>query len=78
MPYKSTKEISDNVRKILPKHAEDIYKEAYNSAWKQYDLPKEREGGRSREETAHAVAWSAVKKVYVKDKKTGKWVKKKD
>ena len=50
---------------------------AFNSAWEQYDRPEERRGERSREETAHAVAWSAVEQKYAKDSKTGKWAEKK-
>jgi cation transport regulator len=59
----------------LPKHAQEIYKEAYNSAWDQYDEPEEHRGDASREETAHRVAWSAVKKVYEKNANE-EWVKK--
>ncbi|KIG18721.1 Cation transport regulator chaB [Enhygromyxa salina] len=59
----------------LPAHAQDIYREAFNSAWDQY---KEREDRRdaddSREETAHKVAWAAVKKKYEKPKDSSeKW-----
>lgn len=77
MPYKQLHELPDNVKDNLPRHAQEIYKEAFNSAWKQYDEPEERQGDRSREETAHAVAWSAVKKEYEKNN-GGKWVKKND
>ena len=49
---------------------------AYNSAWDQYDEPEERRGDSSREETAHRVAWSAVKNKYEKDDETGKWKEK--
>lgn len=62
MPYESINELPENVRSVLPGHAQGIYKEAYNSAHKQYDTPEERQGDASREETAHRVAWSAVKK----------------
>lgn len=75
MPYDSVKELPDSVRDNLPKHAQEIYKEAYNSAWDQYDKPEERRGDASREETAHKVAWSAVKKEYEKGD-DGKWRKK--
>ena len=47
-------------------------KEAYNSAYKEYAQGSARKGGRTREETAHAVAWSAVKKKYKKGQ-DGKW-----
>jgi cation transport regulator len=65
MPYRHNNELPDSVKDNLPEHAQDIYREAYNSAWDQYD---------QNEETAHAVAWSAVKKVYQKNSE-GEWVK---
>lgn len=76
MPYKNTKELPGSVRDNLPEHAQEIYKEAFNSAWEQYDQPEERHGDASREETAHKVAWAAVKKIYEKDEKSGKWTHK--
>jgi cation transport regulator len=77
MPYDRINELPESVRNVLPKHAQEIYKEAYNSAWDQYDRPEERRGDATREETAHRVAWSAVKKQYEKNEETGKWRKKK-
>lgn len=62
MPYAATNELPEGVRNVLPKHAQEIYKEAFNSAFDQYDEPEERRNDDSREETAHKVAWSAVKK----------------
>lgn len=50
--------------------------EAYNSAWDEYKKPEDRRGDASREETAHRVAWAAVKKKY--EKKGDKWVRKDD
>jgi cation transport regulator len=73
MPYRSVRELPESVRDNLPKHAQEIYQEAFNSAWEQYDEPEERRGGASREETAHKVAWAAVKKKYEKDEGSGKW-----
>jgi cation transport regulator len=73
MPYKSVSELPDSVKDNLPKHAQEIYMEAFNSAWDQYDEPEERRGDASREETAHKVAWAAVKKKYEKDDDSGKW-----
>ncbi len=75
MPYKNKKELPKRVTNNLPSHAEDIYKEAFNSAWKQYDTPEERRDSASREEVSHKVAWSAVKKTYKKDEE-GEWIKK--
>jgi cation transport regulator len=67
MPYTSKSELPESVKNVLPDHAQEIYVEAYNSAWDQYDEPAERRGDSSREETAHRVAWSAVKNKYQKD-----------
>ncbi len=76
MPYKKVSDLPDNVRENLPDHAQEIYKEAFNSAWDQYDQPEERHGDATREETAHKVAWSAVKNDYEKDEKSGRWKRK--
>ena len=67
MPYDRLKDLPQGVRDNLPKHAQEIYKEAFNSAWEEYDHDEER---------AHRVAWSAVKKKYEKDEKTGDWERK--
>lgn len=75
MPYQKLSDLPEQVRDNLPKHAQEIYKEAYNSAWEQYDRPEERRGDASREETAHRVAWAAVKQSYEKND-NDKWVKK--
>ncbi|RYX78332.1 putative cation transport regulator ChaB [bacterium] len=66
MPYNNNSDLPDNVRNVLPKHAQDIYKEAFNSAWNEYKDPKDRHGNSDREEVAHRVAWSAVKSQYKK------------
>jgi cation transport regulator len=66
MPYASNADLPDNIRHILPKHAQDIYRAAFNNAFESY-----RDSAR-REEIAHRVAWAAVKKVYVK--RGGMWV----
>lgn len=76
MPYRSKSDLPENVRNVLPVHAQEIYLEAFNSAWEQYDEPEERRGDSSREETAHRVAWSAVKKKYEKDDQSGRWMEK--
>jgi cation transport regulator len=60
MPYLTNADLPDSIRFRLPEHAQDIYREAFNSAWDRYG---EREPHR-REEIAHRVAWSAVKKKY--------------
>lgn len=75
MPYKTINELPDSVSNVLPKHAQDIYKEAFNSAYDQYDSPEERRGDADQEETAHRVAWSAVKKAGYSKGDDGKWHK---
>lgn len=76
MPFEQLSDLPDSVQNVLPKHGQEIYRAAFNSAWQQYDQPSERRAGRSREETAHAVAWSAVEQKYTKDARTGKWIAK--
>jgi cation transport regulator len=67
VPYDNLSDLPDSVRNNLPKHAQEIYKEAYNSAEDQY----------GEESRAHRVAWSAVENKYEKNDK-GNWVEKKD
>lgn len=66
MPYDNRDELPDNVRNVLPQHAQKIYQEAFNSAWDEYSNPDDRRGHESREEAAHRVAWAAVKSKYEK------------
>jgi len=73
MPYQSTSDLPDSVKNVLPKHAQEIYKEAFNAAWDEYADSSDRRGDSSREETAHRVAWAAVKKKYEKNESSGKW-----
>jgi cation transport regulator len=66
MPYKTLFELPDSVKHVLPLHAQEIYLAAFNHAWEEYKEPHKRATHASREETAHKVAWAAVKKKYVK------------
>jgi len=77
MPYKNLSDLPDSVRDNLPKHAQEIYQAAFNSAWDQYADASDRHGDDTREETAHKVAWAAVKNIYEKND-NGRWVKKDD
>ncbi len=77
----SSSALSARTRKAidtLPSHAQKIYSKAHKNALKQYASPSKRRGGKgqSKEQVAHRVAWSAVKKEY--KKKGDKWVSKKD
>ena len=64
MPYSGRTELPESVRNVLPAHAQDIYKEAFNHAWDEYDKDEER---------AHRVAWGAVERSYHKNDE-GHWV----
>jgi cation transport regulator len=77
---KTTSALSARTKKAidtLPSHAQKIYSKAHKNALKQYENPSKRRGGKrqSKEQVAHKVAWSAVKKEY--KKKGDKWVPKK-
>lgn len=74
MPYQSKADLPESVRHVLPAHAQEIYREAFNHAWKEYADPDERRDDASREEVSHRVAWAAVKKKYTK--KGEHWVAK--
>ncbi|MEX6502292.1 ChaB family protein [Pseudomonas zhanjiangensis] len=75
MPYGSCEELPAPVRDNLPRHAQEIYRKAFNSAWEQYRDADDRRGEDSREAVAHKVAWAAVKAVYEKND-AGDWVEK--
>jgi cation transport regulator len=75
MPYESNQNLPEQVKNNLPEHAQDIYREAYNSAWDDYKDPEKRRGDSGHEATAHKVAWSAVETKYKKNE-SGNWVQK--
>lgn len=62
MPYASNDDLPPAIRSHLPPHAQEIFRAAFNNAWKRYG---ERDPKR-REEIAHRIAWSAVKRQYRK------------
>ena len=74
MPYDRNADLPQQVRDNLPGKAQEIYRKAFNNAWDQYADPEDRRGDASREETAHRVAWAAVKESY--EKQGERWVKK--
>jgi cation transport regulator len=69
MPYEQLQELPETVREHLPKHGQEIYRSAFNSAWDEYNHDEDR---------AHRVAWAAVKKVYEKDEQSGRWQRRSD
>lgn len=66
MPYARNADLPEPIRASLPRHAQDIYRAAFNNAFASYA-----EGSR-QEEIAHRVAWAAVKRRYVK--RDTRWV----
>lgn len=75
MPYKTIRQLPNSVRDNLPEHAQEIYKEAFNSTWEEYKDPSDRQGDDSREEVVCKVAWNAMKQKYEKYE-NGDWTQK--
>lgn len=69
MPYATNSDLPARVRKVLPRHAQDIYRAAFNSAYQRY--------GAARESVAHRIAWAAIKRRYIK-RTAAFWVARKD
>ena len=66
MPYRVNDDLPLSVRKHLPEHAQDIYREAFNHAYAAHA------GEAGREQRAHMIDWAAVKRSYVKN--DGMWM----
>jgi cation transport regulator len=64
MPYESNDDLPPSVRHVLPPHAQDIYRAAFNDAYDRY--------GPGDESRAHRIAWAAVKRRY--EKIGGRWI----
>ena len=69
MVYKQRSDLPEGITNNLPKHAQDIYIEAFNSAHQQHEEEDDVESA------SHRIAWSAVKQVYEKND-NGNWHKK--
>jgi cation transport regulator len=76
MPYNKIEDLPESIRANLPEHAQHIFLETYNNAWDKYSKPEDRRGASSQEETAMKIVWSAVKKDYEKNEKSGRWERK--
>ena len=61
MPYATIDDLPPSVRH-LPRHAQEIFRAAFNAAWRSY---AERDP-QTQEEIAFRVAWAAVTKRYRK------------
>ncbi|MEX2648593.1 MAG: ChaB family protein [Alphaproteobacteria bacterium] len=66
MPYRSNDDLPPSIRERLPPHAQDIFRAAFNSAWRQHA------GEDGLEQTAHRIAWAAVRRRYRKS--VDEWV----
>jgi cation transport regulator len=64
MPYASNADLPATIRKNLPRHAQDIFRAAFNDAFERYEHSDER---------AFRIAWAAVKRRYVR-RGAGIWV----
>jgi cation transport regulator len=73
MPYRTVQDLPSNLRELLPEHAQEIFLKSFNHAWEEYQETGSRPENISQEEIAFRTAWNAVKKKYVKNKRTGKW-----
>ena len=77
MPYKTNKDLPDQIRNHFPEHAQLIYRNAFNNAYDEYQDAKKRYTGESPEEVSYRVAWAAVKAKYEKGSDGNWYIKKK-
>jgi cation transport regulator len=61
MPYRTNHDLPPPVQHVLPGHAQDTYREAFNNAWKYFHGDES-----EREARCHRIAWAAVKRAYRK------------
>lgn len=61
MPYRVNRDLPPPVQHVLPPHAQDIYREAFNGTWEAF-----RGAESEREARCHRIAWAAVKRRYRK------------
>jgi cation transport regulator len=57
MPYATNADLPEKIRKYLPRHAQDIFRAAFNDAYARY--------GPANEARAFRIAWAAVKRRYL-------------
>ena len=61
MPYACNDELPPSVRDHLPKHAQDIFRAAFNNAWRSHGAEPDHEA------TCFRIAWAAVRRSYRKN-----------
>jgi cation transport regulator len=57
MPYATNDDLPARISRHLPRHAQDIFRETFNSPWRTNGAREPNRG----EEIAHCIAWAAVK-----------------
>lgn len=67
MPFASNADLPVSLQNILPSHAQDIFRAAFNNAWERYADPDKRQNGATQDDIARRAAWAAVKRLYRKD-----------
>ena len=63
MPYYSNEDLPKEISDVLPEHAQDIFRTAFNNAHEEH----------GNEEQAFKIAWLTVSKKYKKNQ-DGEWV----
>ena len=72
--YQNKSDLPETLRDHLPDELQDIYLDAYQKSWQNYE---EHEGGEmGREGVAHRDAMQAVEREYVFHRDSGKWYRK--
>jgi len=69
--YKSKSDLPETLRGYLPEDLQEIYLEAYQKSWEEYE--EFRGGEADRDSVAHRDAMMAVKRDHVYHEETGKW-----
>jgi cation transport regulator len=70
MRYENKSDLPPTIRDVLPEHAQELYLQAYQKAWDEYEKGH---GYLSRDGSAHQRGWTAVQHEYVQDQGTGEW-----
>jgi cation transport regulator len=73
MPYESVQALPERLRQYLPLRAQEIYREAFNAAWRQYTDLLSNKPPAALEEAVSRSAWAAVRRQYRQDRATGRW-----
>jgi cation transport regulator len=73
MPYESLQALPSALKMHMPLRAQQIYWEAFKSAWEEYADLLARQGPAAVEEAVSRVAWAAVRQHYRQDPVTKRW-----